>query len=80
MERRHIVSVLFALVVLLSACSSVVTPSSSESRTETETAVHDIIENTADIQTNLKKGLRYYAGDVKCTLCQGHISIFTNRF
>ena len=64
MERRHIVAVLFALVVLLSACSSVVAPSSSESRTETETAVHDIIENSADIRTNLKKGLRYYAGDV----------------
>ena len=64
MERRNIVAVLFALVVLLSACSSVVTPSSSEFRTETETAPHDIIENNADIKTNLEKGFRNYAGDV----------------
>ena len=64
--KRHIFAILSALIVLLSACGSSVSPSASGSPTETaaETAVHDIIENTADIQTNLKKGLRYYAGDV----------------
>ena len=66
MDRRHVIALLSALVVLLSSCGSSVSPSASGSPTETatETAVHDIIENTADIRTNLKKGLRYYAGDV----------------
>jgi hypothetical protein len=66
MDRWHVIALLSALIVLLSACGSSVSPSASGSSTETaaETAVHDIIENTADIQANLKKGLRYYAGDV----------------
>ena len=62
MDRRHVIALLSALIVLLSACGSSVSPSASGS--PNETAVHNIIENTADIQTNLKKGLRYYAGDV----------------
>lgn len=59
MGKRHIIMLLLAMAVLISSCGN--HPSMSEVPTETEL---DVMKNTADIKTNLKKGLCRYPGDV----------------